>query len=411
MKQKGRPGTVIMNNLLKYLILIIVAVIPFGIEKKITLLNTEIWITLSDVLMLIALLLWIYHKIKTNTIKTTTTAPLFNLFALLTLTFLLSFVNSLSGYLVAKELIKLIVIIGFYLLLVENVTDKTLNAILNIICLTSFIITAWFLIDFLGGRVEQGWPRLWLRGLGSYVHLNSLGIFLTITIPINLSRYFNSKENFLKFAFVISALMQFVALYLTFSRGAWIGIIIALTVLAVFKYRLKGILGLLLIIFIAFGISALFMSPSRLSDRFISIFNPEDAAILSRTHHMLTAVKLIKSNPVFGVGLGNFQVAAKKYENQELTEIAHNVFLQYAAEAGVISAVLLLIIFIKHFLNAYIIYNTSKDIRTKSTLLYSVIGFLGLIIAVQFGDPFIRGIKEYFFIVLSIPYILAGDKE
>jgi len=400
-----------MDIFLKYLIFIIVAVIPFGIERKVTIMDIDVWITLSDVLISLALLIWIYYKIKSNTINTLTTAPLLNLFALLILTFLLSFVNAVNGYLIAKELIKFIVIIGFYLLLVENASTKTLNAILNAICLTSFIITVWFLIDFLNGRVEPDWQRLWFRGLVSPVHLNAMGMFLTITIPINLSRFFNSRRNFIKFVFIISVLIQFVALYLTFSRGAWIGATMALGALAFFKYRLRGVLGLLLIVLVALMISSLFISPARLRGRFFSMFNPREFGIESRGHHMATAVKLIKSNPVLGIGLGNFKIAAKKYHNEELTEMAHNIFLHYAAEAGIISAVLLLIIFVKHFLNVFRIHGGLKDERAGNVLLCAAIAFLGLTVTVQFGDPFIRGIKEYFFIVLSIPYILAGDKE
>ena len=121
---------------------------------------------------------------------------------------------------------------------------------------------------------------------------------------------------------------------------------------------------------------------------------------------------MIKKYPLTGVGLGNFQLAAKKYFNKDITEMAHNVFLHYGAEAGIFSMVILLIIVMKYFWDTFGIYKKlPNDGFFQLLLSCSTISFLGLFISAQFGDPFVRNTKEFFVLLLALPYLIKSSSE
>lgn len=143
-----------------------------------------------------------------------------------------------------------------------------------------------------------------------------------------------------------------IGLYLSFSRGAWIGAAAAGIVMLIFVPRRRwigiGLATLGAIIF--FALYSFNLLPSAIASRFADVgnyfqvydvrgvhVNDSNFAIVERLAHWQAAVNMAEANPIFGVGLGNYEAAYETYRLvkwQYALGHAHNVYLNTLAETG-----------------------------------------------------------------------------
>jgi O-antigen ligase len=151
---------------------------------------------------------------------------------------------------------------------------------------------------------------------------------------------------------IAGAAASLVGLYLSFSRGAWIGAAAAGIIMLIFVPRRRWIgigLATLGAIFF-FTLYSLNLLPSAIASRFADVgsffqvydvrgvhINDSNFAIVERLAHWQAAVNMAEANPIFGVGLGNYEAAYDTYRLvkwQYALGHAHNVYLNTLAETG-----------------------------------------------------------------------------
>ena len=141
-------------------------------------------------------------------------------------------------------------------------------------------------------------------------------------------------------------------LYLSFSRGAWIGAAAAGITMLIFVPRRRWIgIGLAILgAIIFFTLYSLNLLPSAIASRFADVgsffqvydvrgvhVNDSNFAIVERLAHWQAAINMAEANPIFGVGLGNYEAAYDTYRLvkwQYALGHAHNVYLNILAETG-----------------------------------------------------------------------------
>jgi O-antigen ligase len=128
-----------------------------------------------------------------------------------------------------------------------------------------------------------------------------------------------------------------VALILTGSRGGWIALVLALSILGLVTWRRRGLslkmplaaAALSLVLFLPFH--------SLISAR---LFGDDKGSAESRVPLMHLAFRIVKDNPVLGVGANNFTVVMNRYLSPEFREgflfAVHNKYLLVLAETGAI---------------------------------------------------------------------------
>ncbi|MGH2594319.1 MAG: O-antigen ligase family protein, partial [Anaerolineae bacterium] len=143
-----------------------------------------------------------------------------------------------------------------------------------------------------------------------------------------------------------------VALYLSFSRGAWLGAVAALLAMGLFLPRRRWIgatlIGGLIAIGLVFGSAGLL--PASIADRFADVgtlvdfrdvrgvkINDANYAVIERLAHWQAAVGMLQAHPWSGVGFSNYQPVYEQYRllNWPMPlGHAHNIYLNVAAETG-----------------------------------------------------------------------------
>jgi len=238
----------------------------------------------------------------------------------------------------------------------------------------------------------------WLRAYGGMDHPNILGGALAVGVLLAaglIIKNYKNKKTFSRL-FLLSVICCLLsALFFTFSRGAWLGLIVGISVALfalVARKRLLQQKRLLEIILVA-GV-LLFILFNQLSDLVVTRLS-DDARLevkskVERIESYKGAQELIKDHWLFGAGIGNYtlginndmpgryyQSAAPKFQPGEP---AHNVFLLVWAEIGIFG----LLFFISLLLITY--YLLLKNFKKWQNLSIDKIALLTAILIMLLID-------------------------
>jgi len=179
-----------------------------------------------------------------------------------------------------------------------------------------------------GGRSFQRW-----RGAGTLFHANAFGMYFVLTLPIILRllfvalRFGRKKRMYLYLAALI---LGAGGLFVSQSRGAWIGFGFGLTVMFLIglvrnRDRLRKYFVKLSPVIVIFGVIFLIkygnLFFSRLSGSYFSSSYEYRLELEQKSYEM------IQQHPTFGVGWGNY----KEHGN---FEFVHNLYLLILSELG-----------------------------------------------------------------------------
>ncbi|MFN3301622.1 MAG: O-antigen ligase family protein [Patescibacteria group bacterium] len=204
----------------------------------------------------------------------------------------------------------------------------------------------------LGVSVVETVDGRFLRVYGSLSHPNILAGFLVFLIFISFILYSSVKKSWQKYFFLFSASFMSFALFLTFSRAAWLSLIVSLFIFALFLFK-KSFKNFRVSFFEFFGlilIVALIFSSLFLKDLIVRVEikgKLETHSVKERILNIQKGIEIIKENLFFGVGVGNYTFALyKKYPNLSSWNYQPlpNIYLLVLAELGIIGLTLFLLI-------------------------------------------------------------------
>jgi len=286
-------------------------------------------------LLLIFLILWLIHKgIPIKTIQAIQ-YPL----VLFSLALIISVVFSINRFNSLKEIYKYVT--GLFLFIIAaslNYTDKI--RVINTIISAGFIIGLLAIYQyFFGFRILLNYTLkanitdtftldyiMRRRVFFPFVTPNTLAGYLAMVIPLALT-----PKNKIRYIIPLSF-----ALLLTTSLSALLSIFLALTIYYYLKGRFKkegglfvsGVLVIIGLVFIARSMTQ--------KQHLQPIFST-----MMRLNYWKDTLRIIKTHPLAGVGLGNFNLLQSRY--------AHNSYLQLWAELGVFGLIAFLCLIINIF--------------------------------------------------------------
>jgi O-antigen ligase len=246
--------------------------------------------------------------------------------------FLLFFVGVLfagalsgSGFVAISRYLAFLTFLPFVLVAIETPADlrRVLQAMtLSLVCVFPYALRQMIRYN----------DRL---GVGLY-ETNYFATLLVLVIPLAFIFATQAPDRMRRTLWVLAGLVLVLELFLTSSRGGFVGLLVASMV---FVYRRRGLGGALGIV--AALLVALILVPTDLGSRLWTIVGDRSAVpagleASNRAHEALfwAALRMIGDNPIFGVGPLNFKDLSTAYTGLAQGNIAHNTFLEVAAEFG-----------------------------------------------------------------------------
>lgn len=381
------------------------SIIPFSIEMNVL----GAWISTTDAFVFGIFLAWIWTVSASHAAIKELRFPLLPFVAGFLAVYAASSAVSLDGLLSLKDILKMLSVFLLFYMIVNNCSDEPFLRFLPVLITAAVsLVSLMFIYDFVAQKVviDSGY-RLWDKPFSPFRQLNSLGAIFVLSIPFGAYCYFSSASLRNRILYMLAFFAQAAALLLTFSRSNWIAFIIILGMIAYYKKKVAGVIVYIVVLAAALAVISVSMPGRGFRDLFIIRQDPKNYSILDRRLHILSAEVLIKMRPGLGVGAGNFRIGAKKYLNHNVTDTAHNIFLQYGAEAGVGAMLLLAVLFAAYARSCFLVHKAlAKGSFEEQLLVFSCISFAGLFVYAQFGDLFVKGTKEYTALLLAMPYLL-----
>jgi O-antigen ligase len=194
--------------------------------------------------------------------------------------------------------------------------------------------------------VQNAAGTRWLRGYGTLPHPNTLGGFLLLGFGALVERYVATGRR----RWLVAGALGAVAIVLTFSRAAWLGVALLLGGAGwwFWRYRRDGLARyarVLLVIAVSGVLTALPLLPWLLiradfSDQAVST---ETRSVQERQLYALAGLHMLAGHPLLGIGAGTFvEVLAGLVPPLTRLEPVHNVLLLVTTETGLLGGLALL---------------------------------------------------------------------
>lgn len=312
-------------------------------------------------------------------------------------------------------------------IVVNLAVPGVLVAIIGALQLAStYFLTFWQFISFWAEHVQKIWyggewsgivfnsntwfayfgNQLSLRMFSTFPDSHTFPIFILMTIPallaVSLVRVIGKTETWKEMIrarlslWIIFLPLMYLTAILSGTRGIWLAVlgpIFALPFILHFtrnkkdKASLKFITSFLTIFFLLFLVANPILTSNQfklakdsdelLRKRIRSILDLSEESNVGRIHIWKETLISIGKRPLLGVGIGNFPtVLGQTSESARAGSSAHNLYLQIAAEMGLISLYVSLIFFWEILKRGFNLFKRTGDIFIKvyggSAVLYMI---------------------------------------
>jgi O-antigen ligase len=249
---------------------------------------------------------------------------------------------------------------------------RTIRAVVIVAAISTF----W---SFKQALLEGG--RTW--GVNGDPNYEALTLVMMIPLALWMVRADDSPR--WRHIGMLSAVLLAAAVILTQSRGALIGLgIVALGEL--FGRRRPGVYKAALVAVTLFGLVS---APSALWNRLENVqvsgeaLNGDTQSTEARYQILIAGLNMVEAHPFFGVGLDLFKPLSPKYNPRLLEmhnpgQIAHNTYMQAAAEGGLITLALFLILMALGLHNCRVVAANTKQPEVRqlaSAIRMSIFAF------------------------------------
>ena len=219
-----------------------------------------------------------------------------------------------------------------------------------------------------------------MRASGPFESANYLALYLGPLVVFSVLAFLNTKSNWDRVLLAVSCVLCSLALYFTDSFASWIAVLVTLFVAFGFYLRKKS-LGVRVTVFLGIVLvgAALFVSQIG-TEKFAQFLEFSDRSSSSvRLQVYDVAWNLIKQNPIFGVGLGQFEqaysanaVAILGKEPFELVMIhPHNIFFALWLNMGLLG--LFSFLWLLWVCLAWLFENDKKERRIAAFMLLAIV--------------------------------------
>ncbi len=257
-------------------------------------------------------------------------------------------------------------------------TKKQWTGLVAVFAFSAFLVSAYGVYqNFFITKTDQTWvdPNMFedikTRVYSTLDNPNVLGQFLIMSIPISIACMISAKRASTKALYAVFVATGAACLMFTWSRAAWVGVLMALVIMLVKKdkrFIALCIIGLLLLPILL---------PESMLARLTSIGNTKDTSTTYRISVWTASINMIRDFWLTGIGLGS-DTFSQMYQNYALGGAsfalhAHNFYLQWIADMGIGGLLLYIMIILTSYKNILAIDKADRFMKLAG---YAVAGSL-----------------------------------
>jgi putative inorganic carbon (HCO3(-)) transporter len=324
-------------------------------------------------------------------------------------------------YAVFEEFLRFLSFFLLYVLIVEEVRGKRrMTLVIDAVLLVTILTSLYGILQRLGYPLFDWVPGDYTRIMSFYGNPNFFGTHLVAVLPLLLALSIGSHGKRKLFSALALALALACLLFAE-TRSAWIGFAFSLVFLAflirktkIVRFGFKTSVPLLAVFLVI--ILLLFLNQDVIVKRISQLWDPHGTAFM-RLHTWEAAFSMIKASPIFGSGLGTFQIVFPgfRYFGFE-SEVpignvlhAHNEYLEIWAEMGILGLALFLWLMIGFFRHAL---RNLKGGREGLIALGMIAGIAGVLVDSLFSSSMRwTGPAFTFWFLFGLAVTTTGSEE
>ncbi|NCD41252.1 MAG: hypothetical protein EOL88_04080 [Bacteroidia bacterium] len=401
------PATKISKSLITTMLFSFLTILVVYLIQHPNLLNLQLWpryFTLAATVLGFSLFFLFCSKKHKNTINTALWRdPLFLSYGLLAIVMLFSLhltINISEGLMDASKYVLMFFFFALSLIVFNHEAGYRVVAKIAVITLLGLLIWAFaqyiprYLWNNTGGIRDMDDVRV------NFVRSNQYCIGAFLLLPFALFQYFQRN----KFWNVITSVSLFGTLFFIVSiqtRSVWVALILgALVAGLLFLFSDKALLGksvsreifrkslliaVSLVVFFALAETLARLLPNSRSSLRAGVektFDPSKKfGAGSRLVRWEATLRLVKANPVFGEGAGDWKTVKYKYGLYDNSVTPHNDYLWVLSDSGLVGFTFYMLLFLLAFiylLRAWFRAETPDDKLMALCLLFGLVGYMAI---------------------------------
>ena len=295
-----------------------------------------------------------------------------------------------------KKLFLIPIIYGFAWLIED---EKSLRTIVTVMLTVALIVSVYGIISYLrGSDLEESY-----RVRATMSSTVTLAGVMLLAFALSLSLAVSGKAGKKRILFLLTTVFSFLCLTLTYTRGAWLGAIVAILLTFLLSSGRKKAASLAALVLIVIAL----LASHHVRERVTSFTQLPEMSIRGRFSMWLSATQVAKDHPLFGVGLMDLKEVYDRYKRPDSgfrSGHMHSDFFQVLASTGLLglAAFLWFLRSVCGLLVRNLLSMERKECFLRAVCLGSLAGFCGFVTAGIFEWNF--GDAE----VVSMLYCLIG---
>ena len=292
---------------------------------------------------------YIFHLIteKREDIRHTPTGFLIILFLVL------AAISSAASFNVQKSLMTLMIYIIFALpfFMAENCikTRSEWYVLCGLFVLSGVLVSAVGLYqNFFMEATDTSWidedmfEDIGVRVYSTLGNPNVLGQYLVLAAPVAVGLCWSAKRMSERVIYFAAAALEIAVLMLTWSRAAWVGIVLAAAFFLLAHDRRWAAIGVIAVLLMPFVL------PESIISRITSIGNMGDSSTAYRVSIWIASMRMAADYWLSGIGLGS-GAFERVYQNYALNGAgfalhSHNFYIELVVEMGIFALILFILI-------------------------------------------------------------------
>jgi len=264
-------------------------------------------------------------------------------------------------------------------------TEARLKGLLFLGLASSIWLSVEAINDYRLGLMTVEGYRAAGRGTGIFGNTNDMALHLVTILPISVALLCGSKGVVRKSLYGVCAALMISAIVLSYSRGAFLGMVVVLLFIALKlgrRRRVEIALGVL-----GFAVAIVLLAPDKYGSRLLSIvipsLDPEGSAD-SRRGELFRSIYVALRHPLLGIGMGNYQ-PEMSYKGL----VTHNSYTQVASEMGMTALACYTMFIVTPLKKLAQIGRETFETRRESRFYYLALGLQASLLAYLVSSIFL----------------------